>query len=305
MGVFGWIGRKAKAVASGISNAIKATGRTISKGYKTFTGQATFEEADKLYEEVYGRFKAHKAYFEKEVDAISKEIDNSVKSINESKVTIKTELFPAFADKIKFLKDVPVSEMFIKECYTGSTLKVDEMKAKADLYLIDFKKNPFKSNAMAIISLGFYTRKKAKETLEKVREEKARMEEEMQRMDSELDKLRKIKEALELIAEYYTYLINVYRALLNRLDNSVNFLLVKCISFAHKLVKEQMSIKLLPKSQQKEIMAMWSISQVLKTMVETRVTLEGSISTIGSNLSAARSELTKQKDKINDFYNAA
>lgn len=305
MGIFGWIGRKAKAIASGISNVFKATGRTISKGYKTFTGQTTFEEADKLYEEVYERFKAHKAYFEKEVDAISKEIDNSVKSINESKVTIKTELFPAFADKIKLLQDVPVSEMFIKECYTGSTLKVDEMKAKADLYLIDFKKNPFKSNAMAIISLGFYTRKKAKETLEKVREEKARMEEEMQRMDSELVKLRKIKDALELIAEYYTSLIDVYKALLNRLDNSVNFLLVKCISFAHKLVKERMSIKLLPKSQQKEIMAMWSISQILKTMVETKVTLEGSTSTISSNLSAARSELTKQKEKITNFYNAA
>ena len=47
MGIFGWIGRKAKAVTSAISNAVKATGRAISSGYKSFTGQATFEEADK------------------------------------------------------------------------------------------------------------------------------------------------------------------------------------------------------------------------------------------------------------------
>lgn len=305
MGIIGWIRRKAKAVTNGVGNVFKTAGRSINKGYKKFTGQATFEEADRLYDEVYERLMTHKAYFEKEVDTLCKDIDKSVSSINKSKVIIKTELFPAFADKIKILKDVPISKIFIKECYIGSTLKVDEMKSKADLYLIDFKKKPFKSNALAIISLGIYTRKKAKETLETVREEKARMEEEIQRMDSELVKLQKIKEALELIAEYYTSLIDIYIALLNRLDNSVNFLIAKCISFTHKLVKEQMSIKLLPKSQQKEIMAMWSISQVLKTMVETKVTLEGTSSTINSNLSTVRLELGMYKEKINNFYSAA
>lgn len=191
MGIFGWIGRKAKAVTSAISNAVKATGRAISSGYKSFTGQATFEEADKMYEDVMRRFEAHKAYFEKEVDNLSSEIEAQVKSINSSKETIKTELFPAFAEKMKKLKDITVSDEYLKEYFSGTTLKVDSMKSKADLYLIDFKKNPFKSNSLAIVTLGFYTRKKAKETLERVKEEKKRLEEEMARMDSELVKLRK------------------------------------------------------------------------------------------------------------------
>ena len=155
MGIFGWIGRKARAVAA-----------AISRGYKSFSGQATFEEADRMYEDIKKRFEEHKAFFEKEVENISSQIEEHVQSINKSKETIKTELFPAFAEKMHILKDIPVSESYLKEYFNGSNLKVDSIKTKANLYLIDFKKNPFKSNALAIISLGFYTRKKAKETLE-------------------------------------------------------------------------------------------------------------------------------------------
>lgn len=295
----GCIKRKAEAVCNAIGNVFSSVGRTISNGYKSFTGQSTFEEADRLYEDVKRRFEDHKRYFEREVDKLSSEIETQVNSINNSKEIIKKELFPAFAEKMRRLKDIPVSDEYIQEYFSGSTLKVDTIKAKAELYLIDFKKNPFKSNALAIISLGFYTRKKAKETLEKVREEKKRLEVEMARMDSELTKLRRIKEALELIAEYYLSLIEVYRKLLNRLDNSVNFLMIRCISFARKLVREQMSIKLLPKSQQAEIMAMVSISKVLKNMVDKNITMEGSENeTISQNISDVKEEMRKQKEKI-------
>ena len=127
----------------------------------------------------------------------------------------------------------------------------------------------------------------------------------MARMDSELVKLLNIKQALELIAEYYLSLIELYRALLNRLDNSVNFLMIRCISFAHKLVREQMSIKLLPKSQQAEIMAMVSISKVLKSMVDKNITMEGKTEKISSNVAAVKEEMRKQKEEIKKLNEAA
>jgi hypothetical protein len=294
MGIFGWIGRKVRAVAA-----------AISRGYKSFSGQATFEEADRMYEEIRKRFDDHKAYFEKEVDSISSQIDKHVQSINKSKETIKTNLFPAFAEKMRVLKDVRVEQVFLKELFEGSTLKVDCMKSKADLYLIDFKKNPIKSNALAIISLGFYTRKKAKETKERVLEEKKRLEEEMVRMDSELTKLRAIRDALEIIANYYISMIELYVALLTRLENSINFLMIRCISFAHKLVHEQMSIKLLPKSQQAEIMAMVSISKIMKAMVDKKITLDGKTETIRTNIILVKEELNLQKEEINKCNEAA
>lgn len=283
MGMFGWI---------------KSIGKAISNGYKKFSGQATFEEADALYEEVLQRFKEHKAYFDKEVEKISEDIDSQVNLINRSKETIKRELFPAFADKMRALKDIPVSDTYLKESFLGSTLRVDDMKAKADLYLIDFKKAPFKNNALAIITLGFATRKKAKETLEKVKEEKARIEEEIRRMDAELTRLRKIQEALHLIAEYYDTLTELYKALLYRLDNSIGYLMVKCISEAHKLIHARMSIKLLPKSQQDEIMALVTISKVLKEMVDKNVTMDGKTEVISENVSKVRIQIQKQKEQI-------
>lgn len=294
MGIFGWIGRKAMAVAA-----------AISRGYKSFSGQTTFEEADRMYEDIRKRFDEHKAYFEREVDSISSQIDKHVQSINKSKETIKMDLFPTFAEKMRVLKDIKVEQVFLKELFEGSTLKIDSMKSKADLFLIDFKKNPIKSNALAIISLGFYTRKKAKETKERVMEENKRLEEEMARMDSELTKLRAIRDALEIIANYYISMIELYVALLTRLDNSVNFLMIRCISFAHKLVHEQMSIKLLPKSQQAEIMAMVSISKIMKAMVDKNITLDGKTETIRININLVKEELRSQKEEINKFNEAA
>ena len=214
-------------------------------------------------------------------------------------------MFPAFAEKMRVLRDVKVEQVFLKELFEGSTLKVDSIKSKADLYLIDFKKNPIKSNALAIISFGFYTRKKAKETKGRVIEEKKRLEEEMARMDSELTKLRAIRDALEIIANYYNSMIELYVALLARLDNSINFLMIKCISFAHKLVHEQMSIKLLPKSQQAEIMAMVSISKILKAMVDKKITLDGKTETIKKNINLVKEELRSQNEEINKFNEAA
>lgn len=100
-------------------------------------------------------------------------------------------------------------------------------------------------------------------------------------------------------------MIELYRALLNRLDNSVNFLMIRCISFAHKLVREQMSIKLLPKSQQAEIMAMVSISKVLKSMVDKNITMEGKTEKISSNVAAVKEEMRKQKEEIKKLNEAA
>ena len=81
--------------------------------------------------------------------------------------------------------------------------------------------------------------------------------------------------------------------------------MIRCISFAHKLVREQMSIKLLPKSQQAEIMAMVSISKVLKSMVDKNITMEGKTEKISSNVAAVKEDMRKQKEEIKKLNEAA
>ena len=298
MGIFGWIGCKTNAVTSQASDEVEKTDETNNSWFERFTGQATFEEADKLYEDIKMRFEQHKAYFEKEVDNLTSQIEDLVESINESKKTIKKVLFPAFADKMHRLKDIPVSDDYIEEHYAVAALKIDSIKEKADLYQIDFNKDSFKANAYAIVTLGFYTRKKAENTLEEVKEEKDRLEKEIDKMDKKLGTLRQIKDTLALIADMYLSLISIYRVLLNRLDNSVNFLMIRCIGFVYRLVQEKMSIKLLPASQQKEIMAMCTISSILKEMVSRKITIDGQTKKICEEVRAT-------KEKIETIMNAA
>ena len=81
--------------------------------------------------------------------------------------------------------------------------------------------------------------------------------------------------------------------------------MIRSISFAHKLVREQMSIKLLPKSQQAEIMAMVSISKVLKSMVDKNITMEGKTEKIISNVAAVKEEMRKKKEEIKKLNEAA
>ena len=130
MGIFGWIGRKARVVAA-----------AISRGYKSFSGQATFEEADRLYDDVMKRFEEHKKYYNKEVKKLSSQIQKEIDSINDSKKIIKTELFPAFADKMKKLIDVSISDDYHIENYEIPEMNVDYIKTKDELYKIDFNKN--------------------------------------------------------------------------------------------------------------------------------------------------------------------
>ena len=100
-------------------------------------------------------------------------------------------------------------------------------------------------------------------------------------------------------------MIDLYNALLSRLDNSVNFLIIKCLSYAHRIVHEQMSIKLLPKTQQAEIMAMVSISKIMKTMVDKNITLEGKTDVIQKSINSAKNDLRIQKEEINKLNEAA
>lgn len=287
MDIFGWIARKKEAVIA-----------SLCRGYKSFTGQATFEDADRLYDDVMKRFEEHKKYYNKEVNKLSSQIQKEVDSINNSKKIIKTELFPAFAEKMNKLIDVSIKNEYRLENYEIPPVNVDYIKPKEELYSINFKKNPIKSNFYAIITAGIKTRKEAKETLRNVEEEKKRLETEMAQMDSNLEKLRRIKESLELIEEYFDDLIEIYSSLLNRLDNSVNFLIIRCICITHKLTQQKMSIKNLPISQQKEIVAIVTISKILKAMVDKGFTLDGKIDTIAKNVDDAKNEINKYKEDI-------
>ena len=268
MGIFGGFIRK---VGSAIASGVKAAANGVKKVAARISGKDKFEEAERLYDEISKRYNEKREHFQKEIERITSLIEEHVKSINDSKRMIKRELFPAMANKISKIKDIRISDEYSVEEYIESVLNVDTIRSREQLFTIDFNAHKVKTTFQAIFTLGFYTRKKAKETLYNVKEEEAKINSEISRMDSEINKIYIIEKSIKQVADMFTSVIEMYNNLLIRLDSSINYLLVRSLAFAHQIVGKQMSVKVLPKMQQKEVEAIVTASKILKTMTETQL----------------------------------
>lgn len=250
---------------------VNKTKECVTNLWNKFSGKDKFEEAERLYNRITEKYNKRRQEFESDLNEYTNRIEAHVNVINHSKKKIKQELFPAMANKLNKIKDISISKEFSIEEYVSAVLSVDSVRSKSELYKIDFNKHKVKTTCQAIFTLGFYTRKKAKETLYAVQEEEQKINCEIAKMDAEITKLKAIEQALNNVEEYFTSIIPMYENLLIRLDNSVNFLYFRCMSLVHKLVAQEMSIKKLPAMQIKEIEAIVTASKILKGMVETQI----------------------------------
>lgn len=279
MGIFGGfirkIGSAAKKVGTAVVSGVKKVGTAVTNGVKNVaarvSGKDKYEEAQRLYDEISKRYNEKREHFQKEIERITALIEEHVKSINDSKRMIKMELLPAMVNKISKIKDIRISDEYSVEEYIESVLNVDSIRSREQLFTIDFNAHKVKTTFQAIFTLGFYTRKKAKETLCNVKEEESKINSEISRMDSELNKINIIEKSIKQVADMFTSVIEMYNNMLIRLDSSINYLLVRSLAFAHQIVGKQMSVKVLPMMQQKEVKAIYTASKILKVMAETQL----------------------------------
>ena len=163
MGIFGGfirkIGSAAKKVGTAVTNGVKNVAARVS-------GKDKYEEAQRLYDEISKRYNEKREHFQKEIERITALIEEHVKSINDSKRMIKMELLPAMVNKISKIKDIRISDEYSVEEYIESVLNVDSIRSREQLFTIDFNAHKVKTTFQAIFTLGFYTRKKAKETFD-------------------------------------------------------------------------------------------------------------------------------------------
>lgn len=273
----------------------------ITNMWNKFSGKDKFLEAEKIYAEISERYNRRRKEFQKSVVVYTEKIEKHVDTINKSKEKIKYELFVEMAKKMKQIKDIEISKDFSVEAYLSEVIEFDSIRSKSQLYKIDFNKHKFKTSVQAVFTLGFYTRKKAKETLFAVQEEEMKLNAEIAKMDAELVKLKAIESSLENVALYFTSLIELYENLLLRLDSSINYLFVRCMSFAHKLVHAEMSIKRLPKMNQKEVEAIITASKILKAMTDAQITsVEDK-----AKVERYNRELAEKYEALNKVYDAA
>lgn len=334
MGLFGFIGRAVSSVGSAIkstaSKVVDTGKKVVSKTVETaknignkvvetakkvcnkakegasnmwgkFSGKENFQKAERLYEQIKKRFESKKSSYEREVESLTTQIDNSIQAINKNKMYIKRDLFTQMVTELEKIKDVRVDKTFNLEQFKYEHVKVDSIRATSQLYTIDFNKNKFKTTFQAIFTLGLFTRKKAKETLAAVQEEEGKVNHEITKMDAELAKLRQIVASLQNIESYFSSLVNIYEQLLVRLSNNVNFLYFQCMQLAHQLVNDQMLLGSLPLVQRKEVEAIMTASKVLNTMVKAQISNVENVVEIKD----FEKSLMKQTTEIKKVYKAA
>ena len=312
MGIWGAIKSVGRAVGGAIKKGVevvvdtaKKVGSAVKNGatnlWNKASGKEKFEEAERLYAEISARYNSRRNQFEEDVENYTNKIENHVNQINRSKEKIKSELFLEMAKKMEKIKDIEVSKDFSVESYIAEAVSFDSIRSKSELYKIDFNKHKFKTTVQAIVTLGFYTRKKAKETLYAVEEEEGKINTEIAKMDAEIVKLKAIESSLDNVELYFTSLIELYQNLLIRLDSSVNYLFVRSMAFAHKLVNTEMSIRRLPKMQQKEVEAIITASKILKTMTDAQITAIDD----KDRVSSYSREMKNQHEEMERVYQAA
>jgi len=269
--------------------------------YRKFTGKDKFEEAEARYEVLKERFEKRLEKYEREADELIDELNVHIEAINKYKVQIKTELFPVYADKMSLIKGVNISKEFPLEEFKQGEIEFHGVRDREDLFSIDFTEHPIAANLKCWLTLGFLSRKQAKESLYKVQEEEKRIEEEFARMGAEIEKLKLIKISLIQIEGYYKDLIGLYKQMLTRLDNSVNFLCAQNIISMSKIGRNKLDGRTLPLVQQTEIKCINKSSIIMKKMVDTCVTVEASTTSIEEY----ERKMGRSTKEIQEYYQAA
>ncbi len=235
-----------------------------------FTGKDDFDEAKKLYEQAFTVYQSHKDAYQKDYAKIKSSIDGYLQDIYNIKVKMKKELFPSYLEKIKKL-NARIDDNICQCVDYSSHFQPDEMKQRDELFLIDFEKNPVTSTLKALVSFGFWSRSEAKKSLLRVKEEISRLKEEVAKMNSHLDKCRLIEKAIAVARHYFVELASTFSLMLNRLDNSSNYLTVNAMISNNYLPQQKLNRKDLPLYQQKEMEAATTMAKIMSSMTQVDV----------------------------------
>lgn len=232
--MFGWLKRACSCVWGAVKTVAKkvvektveVTQKTIhfvNETYKKFTGQDVAEEAERrlaaLEEEVRRRQEEFKSFSE----VNTKEINASLATINACRQKLNDELFPRFCSLAGNFRNWSVADVGLEECmsFKGNCFSV---RSREELMRIDFRNHPIKANLLAVFTLGFATRKLAKESLNQVKEEEARMKLEYEKLDAEKKRIIAIGMSLKQVERQFEDCLEIYSRILDEVDYSVELL---------------------------------------------------------------------------------
>lgn len=264
MGFCSWVVNKCKKAYNYVKEKVTSGIRTVRQActnvVNRITGKDKFEEAKRLYNSLRERYEQKKSEYERQMGVLESDITALTNRVNDLKAFIVQKLFAKMAS---ILTKIKYEQRFCVEVMQLPQLKIETMRSQATLFLIDFDKDPIKSTLKAIVSLGFWTRKQATETLDRVKEEEKKLEDIFCRMNAELTRCNLIKLALQNTVDYLEKMISIYKLVLCKAEHAANYLRFKCIQFTHSVSERYCQLKSLPKADQTVLMALFLLTKIL------------------------------------------
>jgi uncharacterized protein YjbJ (UPF0337 family) len=264
--MFGKIWNAVKSTCTKVVNKVKDV---ASKVWGAVTGRTTFEEAEELHAEITEKYDKAKFEYEREVKDISNDIETKVSTINAFKADVYNVQFKRFTTMANRLTNVTVKGQPFEELFDDGILEVKKkvgLRKKEELFLIDFNNMSFIEAAKSICTFGFFSRKKAKQSLLKVQEEEKRIDEEIVNMISHQKQLKIIAKSIDSVVEYFDVLIKNYSKLLDRFEYGIQTQRFKQQSKIDNLYEQKLDFKLIPIVHIEEFQALFNLSIVLKEM---------------------------------------
>lgn len=275
--MFGRLGSWAAAKISNVVDKVvevtkKVTEKVIEKGSKcwnAFTGKTTFDKAERLYQEICDRYDKKKIEYDQSCKKLIDDIDTQVGAINRFKQDIYGVQFKRFVSLANRLHNVTVKGQPFEELFDDAILEIKTtatVEHRNSLFLIDFNKFDLVRVASYVLTLGFYSRKKAKQTLLKVQEEELRIDEEIAKMESHQCQLQVVTASIDNVVEYFDELIKNYNKLLDRFEYGIQSQRHKQMAHADEIFAHKLDFKLIPIAHIEEFQALFNLSIVLKQM---------------------------------------
>ncbi|OGV64594.1 MAG: hypothetical protein A3K19_29655 [Lentisphaerae bacterium RIFOXYB12_FULL_65_16] len=222
--VASWVKAVAEKGVDLAKDAAEAMYEGGAKLYGRVTGKDKYDQAKALYEELCRKAEEAQKAFDEFVDDRTREIAEVVDRINETKTALQEGRFSRFVVLANRFANWEVNDAITLDVAKRASNQTVKLRARDELFLIDFDRMGFAKRAGHLLFLGLFSRKRAKETLIKVQEQESVLKAELAKLDAEKARLDVVLASLQQIDEYFQGLVTIYDRLLDELAYAVSML---------------------------------------------------------------------------------
>lgn len=280
----------------GIVGVAKAFASGVASAKRKFTGEDILDEANERYLQLEKKVKKYKNEMEIFMKAKEIKINEELRKINLIRERLFREEFKDFIEIMSSFAGWEIEKKLIKEVADFNSLSVMNLREKKKLIFLDFEKHPIKGNLKAIFTLGFLTRKKAKQSLLNVKQEEERFEYEKKKSMAEKKRIEHLENSLKFISNTLEGYYQIYKKLLVEINYVLNFLENNYLLNNYLFFKDKLDIYFLPKEHVKVLMITEKMTRVLHSM-STKKYIDSSFEMIENDMKSFR-ESVEYVDKL-------